>query len=132
LSLNSANGGFLVDWEASQDVVNICRRLIDSINSPASKEPIQPEVADAFLARDAQLLLHFQHYFRFTRDAFHENKDMDDVHIADLVRMCVDQSSHQPMMNTVIIGKDITKSALNDVPPFFTEEQAYHGPTFFR
>ncbi|KAL9540152.1 hypothetical protein MBANPS3_009854 [Mucor bainieri] len=127
MSLNSANGGFLCDFQIDQHTRDLCTDFLTSDMKFVSKQHVEPS---EYL--DTMVFHHFIHYVEFLNNTgFHKKIIMNDPRNR-LINCLTNQSLCFGQVKTVLVGKDITDSALLNQVPYFSNEYAFHGPTFHR
>jgi hypothetical protein len=127
MSLNSANGGFLCDFEINDNIRNSCQKFIKEDVKFVSKQPIEP-----FKGFDATISRHFIHYVDFIENAHLHRREISMADRDILINQLIDQSVYFGKIRTVLVGKDITEAGLLNKVPYFSKEYAFNGPTFHR
>lgn len=134
-ALNSANGGFVVDWEPSQDLVNICKEtMVDFSSSFMSRMSVYEDQEEVPTHLVTQLSQHHQEYLNFSISNYNNPPRilLLQDQVQKVISMTIAQSIKQGSTKSVILGKDITYQALKSAAPFFNSFTAYQGPTFYR
>lgn len=127
MSLNPANGGLLCDFQIDQYTRNLCTNFLTSDMKFVSKQHVEPS---EYL--DTAVLNHFNHYIEFLDTAGYHKKRITFNSRSTLKNHLADQSLCFGQIKTVLVVRDISDSALLNQVPYFSNEYAFHGPTFHR
>ncbi|CEP12122.1 hypothetical protein [Parasitella parasitica] len=116
-ALNIKNGGRLIDWVPSDEILQLTKEFFSLFTSP-------PETLTS--ANIESVSEHFNDYFRFVK------KDSVISMHPEYLNTLVDQSLQYSSPKSVIIGEAATVETLTKNLPFFSTSAACVGPTFFR
>jgi hypothetical protein len=132
-STNSANGGFLIDWEPPLVTLNLVRQFVEEERD--NLYPRQPSIYIMDGIRE-QVTRHFESYLQFTDTVFRNRPNhyvLDNATRQQLLDAAITQSINYSEVKTVLLYDTIPLASLTAGVGYFQEgDLLLNGPAFAR